>query len=44
MMVMTLDVKLELNKQHIELVGFTTSRNMTLPSDSGNCFHSDGEL
>ena len=41
MTVMTLDVGVE---QHIKLVGFTTSRNMTLPSDSGDGFCSDGEL
>ena len=31
-------------EQHIKLVGFTTSRNMTLPSDSGYGFRSDGKL
>ena len=31
-------------KQHITLVGFTTSRNMTFSSDSGYGFGSDGEL
>ena len=30
-------------EQHIILVGFTTSRNLTLPSDSGYGFRSDGE-
>ena len=28
----------------MKLVGFTTSRSMTLPSDSGYCYRSDGEL
>ena len=31
-------------EQHIKLVGFTTSRNMTLPSDPGYRFRSDGEF
>ena len=41
MTIITLDVGVE---QHIKLVGFTTSRNRTLPSDFGYGFRSDGEL
>ena len=37
MTVMTLDVMLGV-EQHIKLVGFSTSRNMTLPSDFGYDF------
>ena len=43
MTVTTIDVQLEWNSIS-KVVGFTTSRNLTLPSDSGHGFRSDDEL